>query len=352
MVDWLSSMQQTFEYYTVDPNTWRDVARINYVKTATINRDAQAETLGSATLDVDELVGESYIRIYLVTVQNGITQRHPLATVLAQTPVSNFDGMVRSVSMDAYTPLIELKEKYPPIGYFIPKGAKVMDWVYDRTRENLRAPVVKPVSNETLYEDFVAGADEKWLSFNGAAMAKVKYSYGLDELGQVIFVPNRNIDAMTPIWTFNDDNSSILHHSISMDHDLFGIPNVVEVSYSSGTGNLYARVENNDPSSPTSIVRRGRAIEDRVADLSVAGDPTQAMIEEYARQRLKELSSVAYTVTYTHAYCPVRLGDCVRLNYERAGIVNIKGKVISQSIKCEPGCPVTEKAVFLAKLWE
>lgn len=157
---------------------------------------------------------------------------------------------------------------------------------------------------------------------------------------------------MTPIWTYNDDNSSILHASVSMDHDLFGIPNVVEVVYSSGTGNLHARVENNDPSSPTSIVRRGRVIEDRVTNLSVAGDPTQAMIEEYARQRLKELSSVAYTITFTHAYCPVRLGDCVRLNYERAGIKNVKGKVISQSINCEPGCPVTEKVVFLNKLWE
>ena len=30
---------------------------------------------------------------------------------------------------------------------------------------------------------------------------------------------------------------------------------------------------------------------------------------------------------------------------------NIKAKVISQSIECVPGCPVTEKAVFTTKLW-
>ena len=30
---------------------------------------------------------------------------------------------------------------------------------------------------------------------------------------------------------------------------------------------------------------------------------------------------------------------------------DIKAKVISQSIKCEPGCPVSEKAVFTMKLW-
>ena len=34
-----------------------------------------------------------------------------------------------------------------------------------------------------------------------------------------------------------------------------------------------------------------------------------------------------------------------------AGITDIKAKVVSQSIKCESGCPVTEKAVFTTKLW-
>ena len=81
------------------------------------------------------------------------------------------------------------------------------------------------------------------------------------------------------------------------------------------------------------------------------GDPTNNQIDDYAEQLLRELSTIEYTVSYTHGYCPVRLGDCVRLNYERAGIVDVKAKVISQSIKCEPGCPVTEKAVFTTKLW-
>ena len=81
------------------------------------------------------------------------------------------------------------------------------------------------------------------------------------------------------------------------------------------------------------------------------GDPTKNQIDEYAEQLLRELSSIEYTVTYTHGYCPVRIGDCVRLNYARAGLNGVKAKVISQTITCEPGCPVTEKAVFTTKLW-
>ena len=72
----------------------------------------------------------------------------------------------------------------------------------------------------------------------------------------------------------------------------------------------------------------------------------------FVKNLLKELSTVEYTVTYTHGYYPgVYPGVCVRLNYKKAGITNIKAKVISQTIRCEPGCPVTEKAIFTTKLW-
>ena len=70
MTDWSSTMQQTFEYYTVDPGTWKDVKRIDNVIKSSINRDLTAETLGSATIDITGSVGECYIRIYLITIQN------------------------------------------------------------------------------------------------------------------------------------------------------------------------------------------------------------------------------------------------------------------------------------------
>ena len=37
MIDWTASMQQTFEYYIVDPGTWKDVKLINDVKSCKIN---------------------------------------------------------------------------------------------------------------------------------------------------------------------------------------------------------------------------------------------------------------------------------------------------------------------------
>ena len=52
MPNWLESMKQTFEYYIVDPGTWKDKKLITNAKSSTINRDSEAETLGSASIDL------------------------------------------------------------------------------------------------------------------------------------------------------------------------------------------------------------------------------------------------------------------------------------------------------------
>lgn len=351
MPDWSASMQQSFEYYIVDPGTWKESKRLDNVVSCSITRDLSVETLGSATIDVTNSVGECYIRAYLVTIQNGLRERHPLGTFLAQTPSSSFDGKIRNVSMDAYTPLLELKENPPPLGYSIFKNENIMEKAYQIAREHTRAPVVQASSANTLYNDFVANSGDTWLSFLTDLIANAKYNFELDEFGRILFSPKQDTASLQPVWTYDDNNSSILYPSISMDHDLYGIPNVVEVIYSNGRDFYYARVVNDDPNSPTSTISRGREIVHRDTNPSVIGDPTNAQIQEYARTLLRSLSTVEYTVSYTHGYCPVRLGDCVRINYARAGIVDVKARVISQSIKCEPGCPVTEKAVFTTKLW-
>lgn len=366
MPNWTESMQQTFEYYMVDPGTWKDYKKLDNVTSCTISRDSSAETKGSATIDITESVGECYIRVYLVTIQNGITEKHPLGTFLVQTPSSSFNGKIRNVSMDAYTPLLELKENQPPIGYYVPKETNIMDTVYTLSREHLRAPVVKTKSDTKLKYDFVADPNDTWLSFlsdlltnnleytdsNGQLeYVNAKYSFDLDEMGRVLFSPEEDAASLRPVWTYDDGNSSILYPELSMEHDLYGIPNVVEVVYSNGKDNFYHREVNNDPNSPISVPRRGREIVYRVIDPDMGGNPTDTQVKEYAKQLLRDLSSIEYTLTYTHGYCPVRVGDCVRLNYARAGLTDIKAKVISQSIKCETGCSVTEKAVFTMKLW-
>lgn len=352
MPDWTKSMEQTFEYYIVDPGTWKDTKRLDLVKSSSIERDLGAETLGSAKIDVTDSVGECYIRIYLITIQNGIREKHPLGTFLVQTPSSKFDGKKLDVTMDAYTPLIELKENPPPFGYTLLEGENIMNTAYRIIRENMRAPISEVTNDKKLEDDFVMNSGDTWLTFTNDLIAIAKYSLSIDELGNVLFSPKQDTASLQPVWTYNDSNSSILYPEISMNHDIFGIPNVVEVIYSKTGYQYYARVVNDDVNSPTSTVNRGREITYRDADPKMAGIPSQNQIDEYARQLLRDMSSIEYTISYSHGYCPVRLGDCVRLNYSRAGLTDIKAKVISQSIDCSSGCKVTEQAIFTKKLWE
>lgn len=355
MADWAKTAQRTYEYYTVDPGTWQDVERLDTVTSSSISWDASAETLGSASFAITESVGEAYVRIYMITVQNGVREKRPLGTFLLQTPSSKFDGRIRDVTVDAYTPLLELKENPPPLGYFLREGENIMDKAYELVREHARAPVVRATCDKVLPHDFVANTDDTWLSFLIDLIALAEYEFDLDEEGRILFSPKQDIDALQPVWTYSDDNSSILYPDITVDHDLYKVPNVVEVTYSGGAGVHSARVVNDDPNSPVSTIGRGREITHRDPNPSISGNPDDKQlapqVQEYAEKLLKSMSTLTYTLSYSHGYCPVRLRDGVRLNYKRSSIDGVKAKVISQTIDCTPECKVSETAVFVNKLW-
>lgn len=352
MPDWTKSMSQTYEYYLVDPVSWLDESKIDCILPGTaINRDSSLETLGSASIPTIERLDECYVRIYLVTIQNGITERTPLGTFLVQTPEESFDGKVSSITLDGYTPLIELKEKLMPIGYSLSKGENVMDSAYLIAKSNMRAPVISASSNDKLTAAFVASTDDTCLSYERDLCANSKFELGLDSLSRLIYKPVRSIAALNPVWTYNDDNSSILEPDVEFTRDLYGIPNVVEVVCSTTKTTYYARAVNNKRSSPISTINRGREVVYRETSPSLIGTPTKAEVDEYAEQLLESLSNVELSVSYTHGYCPVKLGDCVMLNYQRAGLTGIKAKVVSQTITCESGCSVSEKAVFTQNMW-
>ena len=148
-----------------------------------------------------------------------------------------------------------------------------------------------------------------------------------------------------------DGDASITYPDLSLDHDLYGVPNVVEVSWSDGFGTYSARAVNEDPGSPTSTVRRGREVVHRESDPEIGATPSQSAVEAYAASKLRELSAVEYEVSYKHGYNGVRLGDCVRLDLARAGLRGVRAVVTRQVIACEEGCPVEERAVVSERLW-
>ena len=350
MPDWTKPMIQTFEFFKVDGRTWKDTEKLDTVLSASITRDSDAETLGSARFTVTGELEECYIRTYLLTEQGGIKERFPLGTHLAQTPSQSFNGKYQSMSLDAYTPLIELKENPPPLGYAIPSGTNIIAKAKALVQSHARSPVVAGESSTTLDSYFIANANDKWLSFLKDLLANADSHFEVDETGRIIFAQNQDARSMQPVWIYSDDNSSILLPSITVERDLYGIPNVVEVVFSNGSQNFTAIAKNENPLSPISTVARGREIIHRETKPELLYATTQAQVNAYAKQLLRDLSCLEYTVSYSHGFCPVRVGDCVRLNYTAAGIEGINARVVSQTINCATGCTVQEKAKFSISL--
>lgn len=354
-------MQQTFEFYTVDTTSWKDFQRIENVESCTITRDASTNLLESATIDTSDSLNEQYVRIYLIAIQGNEKEKIPLGTFLVQSPSYSFDGKKFTNSLDAYSPLIELKENSPIIGYTILKETKkseetiktnILENVVNLISEHSRAPVIESISDATLYYDFTANTDDTWLSFITDLLQNAKYHIELDALGHILLAPDQKINTLQPVWTYTDDNSSILSPDISVTRDFYEIPNIVEVIYSSGKNYYYSKAVNNDPNSPTSIPSRGREIVKRITNPDLVGTPTDSQIDWYAKNTLESLSTLEYTIDYSHGYCPVRVGDCIRIDYKKANLRNIKAKVTNQTINCETSCSVSETAVFTQTLWE
>ena len=352
-INWTESMTQTFEFWEVDPYTWNRIKKINNIVSCSISRDISTETKENASLECIGNIDECYIRPILTPVQNGIKYEVPLGTFLVQTPGETFNGKFSSYSIDAYSPLIELKEKYPPLGYTIPKNTNIMKIAVELVKENMRSPVVSPGENAKILDaDYIANPDDTWLSFIIDLIAKADMSIELDDTGQVIFVPSKETSKMQPKWTYDDSNSSILLPNINIQRDLYGIPNVLEVYYTGDNSHLYSKVVNDEEDSPISTINRGREIMQRDTSPSLSGNPTQEMLDEYAERSLRSLSTLEYHVSYTHGYTPTRVNDCVRLNYVRANLNNVNVRVLSQQINCNTGITVSETSIYTNRYYK
>lgn len=353
-VDWLKTMQQTFSFYKVDPKTWKDTTPIKTVLSCDINRDLSDELIENASITADDIDGEFYMRVYLDVTQNGRFNHIPLGTFLVQTTRSKFDGKQSQLSIEAYSPLIELREKDPPVGFYFSTGENIVSSAESQIKNHTRAPFIQTYTDANNLNDktgFVAELDEDWLAYLAAYLKNIEARFALTELGEISIVKNISADKLQPVWEYRDDENSILYPEISTDQDLYNIPNVVELIISrSDRPGAIIRAVNDNPNSIISTVNRGREIIHRVSNPNVYSYDTTEKLQKLAEDTLDQLSSVDYNITYKHGFCPVKLGDCVLINYRKSGLINIRAKVISQTIHCEPGCPVDETASYTVNL--
>jgi len=347
-IDWTGSVARTYEFYEVDPASWQDVRRLERVASATLTFDRSKDTFGNGTVEVRDDMGEAYVRAYVVAEQGGARERMPVGTFLAQPASMTYNGKRTHLPMQAFTPLIELAENMPPLGFHVPAGRDTLRAASDLLVQHGRAPVSAAVSGYSLTEAHSAMPEETWLDFLKALVAKSGHYLAVDPLGRILMVPEREPGAMQPVHVFSFRNSSVVP-DVSDERGVYGKANTYEAVLTRETGGetatFSAIVRNENPASPTSIPSRGRVVYERNMSPEIpeglSAAETQAQLERFARRELAKETSADHSVTFDHKWMPhVRVGSCVMLDFPEIGIVS-RAVVEAQTIKCATGGKVT-----------
>lgn len=346
-IDWHRGYSVAYEWWEVNPSTYRDVRRIAGCTSGTITRDSSDATLGTSSVQAGEMLGgERWVRTYLVARQGGASERICLGTHIAIGQDEEIRGRDSSYPFDMYTPLKELADDGPPDGFCAKRGESAVEAAMGAMRRfHVR---IRDCSSDTPLPKQVTALNDSWLTFGKKVLAAVGMEPTVDEYGVVGFAPVRDAAALAPVWTFADDQASIIGGDATLSCGWADTPNTLKVVLSDTDGTVTRTAVNDSPDSPVSTVSRGRVVSVTEENPEGIGNAKQA--EDYARRRLKELSCAERRIVFRHGYCPVRLGDCVRIRKEANGI-DIKAKVVRQSIACETDLMVEAEAVYTEVAW-
>lgn len=350
-MDVTQGLQREYQYYLVNPDTWEDVRRVDAITGGTIVRDLDDDQLGKATFEADADAGldDQYLRVYQRVRQRGNVERFCIGTYLVLCPDEHFDGTRGTVAAQGYTPLKELADDGPLVGYSMQGDAAKQ--AAAAMRNHMRAQVVAPAASANLEGAFVAGDGETWLAYTKAMAACADMRQMVDERGCAYLEPIRDAAAMQPVWTFRDDDSSVILPELDHRSGLRDVPNVVRVTYSGEDGCLVGEAVNDDPASPASTVSRGRIVSRTITSPDLPENPTQADVDVYAKNKLRELSCVEKMVTFWHAYIPeVTVGRAVALYYTKAD-KRIKALVKAQGFELDEACTVECQATYTEQVW-
>lgn len=353
MTVWTDGKQIEHRFYEVDPSTWRDRRAFSLVTDCSITRDASAELLGGAKMQVGEPVDrEFYIREYLVATQGGVSERVCLGTHLAQNSRSDADGKVIWRPLSCYSPLQELRDSPLPTFAQAAAGSDPVARAAAICRAGCRAPVMwSGASGASLPDTLTAERGDDPLSFARKLLASAGMEIAVDEWGRISFEPIRPTSSLSPSWMYRDDEVSILFPDASEEVRWSELPNAMELTMPCGTGQLVGRARNEDADSPISTVRRGRVKVAREDGDALPAGSTQEQADARALERLKALSCDTRTIIYRHGYCPVRLGDGVLFDYTRHEWT-ARLRVVRQVIECgSSSCTVTETGAGSEILW-
>lgn len=341
MIDWHETYTTVWRLTKVDTDTWADGETIDNVESAKVTRTADGALLeaGSIEITTDDFE-PGYYRLSCTAIgSNGASERVDVCTML-------YNGSAKTYNYDTALSTINGRSVLYPAsvnllleGEYAPANVDGAAFVAEMLRRCVAAPIEVETAftlNENVVFEFGSSILEAaWLVLDAGSCVMQ-----IDGTGTIHIRPQPE----TPVLELGATNARLIAPAIKAEYDLSEVPNqyiaMDEFSMSVAT--------NDNPDSPTSIQNRGY-VQMELDDSPIPVDGET--LERYAQRKLRELSTVRDSRTYTREYWPGVLPyDVVRGSLSSVGLSGDM-RVITQSLTCKDGISVSEKAAKEVELW-
>lgn len=332
-MEWNKGYSASYYMTEVDPNTWKDLGRID-IKGGTITRN-QSGLRQSASIDTNNYSSdrERYVRIYLDTMQSGTGAHEALFTGLATSPDRQIKGTWSENNIACYSVLKPAEDILLTRGYYASAGVSVANIINELLSE-IPAPIDFADGAPSLTYPIVAESGETILTMVDRILEAIGWNVRILGSGHIRFEPYSS----EPMAVFDPLMFDVIETQIAVTYDWFSCPNCYMVNNNGVT----AIAKDTDPNSPLSIQNRGREVWKQESNASLNANET---LSDYTRRRLKEEQQYKISASYDRRFVPdVFPGDVVELRYPSQGL-NDEFVVAEQSITLGYSARTSEKII-------
>lgn len=323
----------------VSRNTWDEIERIKHVRpggTLAWNFNTQVKVSGSLTLDNPSRINDDLVRIYADITQDAQTEEICLATLYMSSSKEEID-MCQSISMELYSPLLDLKQDLLKAPLVIPEGKNAVAMASQLCMDrNLR--VIAETSNVTLNRAWSYDVGKPIIDVINDLLSYAQFnSAGVDAWGRITLFRYVDPTGQQPVHTFKDGQTSIIKQSMVKEFDWYNTPNVIVCIVSDQDKSLIAEAVDDSPASPYSTVNRGR----RIVHTENISDITNAkQLQEKAKELLTTTQRLTQSLEFEHGWIPFELGQVLQVNLSEkklifSGFAQERRLTLSPAMQCK-----------------
>jgi hypothetical protein len=293
--------------------------KIDYNSFAQIKRSASFSMIENETLDIDYMSDriKPYMRLQM---RDAGWVEFPLGVFLLSSPSRKDDGFNVVREIDAYDGLVVLIDDKVSDRYTIAEGTGYYTAIVDAlTSAGINLYNIEQ-TDKTLPRalEFEPGTEK--LTIINELLSQLNYTpLHVDVEGYYTTHTYRSPTERSEDYAYLTDGKSVIFEDAEEELDLFNVPNVFKVVRTNEEETpLISTLTNDNPSSPTSTVTRGRSILD-YREINDIAD--QESLNAYVIRIAFEASQVFGVIRFTTALMPFHgFSNVLRFQYDRLGI--------------------------------